>query len=298
MRTLILTMLLLALFSTSCKKNPTPATPVTGGTITITSISPAMFYTDDNITITGTGFNVDIAKDTVEFGRMDDKSDDDTTQVFMAYYKSKITDYTIMSASATKLILKPSVPDSLYKTVFTNNYNHSSENIRFRVKSAGSSAISDIVTFKNIPFIATLIDANHPMRPNDSAQVDITGVFSNSICDVNLYISGNKALGCTYADQYLNSNLYYVPGPCTCEDFGTLVYGCPQGVNSLSKGRLVSYNAGNQIATIRFLMPGNFFGTSVGGGYGPVINLKVQAVNKDGRSGPVRTLATELFPTH
>ena len=298
MRTLLLAILTLTLITTSCKKNPIPATPVTSGAITITSISPAMFYTDDVITITGTGFNPDLTKDTVEFGRMDDKSDDDTTQVFMAYYKSKVTDYTIMSASATKLILKPSVRDSLYKIVFTSNYNHSSENIRFRVKSAGSSAISDVVTFKNIPYINTLIDANHPMRPNDSADVDITGVFSNNLCDVNLYISGNKALGCTYADQYLNSNLYYVPGPCTCEDFGTLVYGCPQGLNSLSKGRLVSYNAGNHIASIRFLMPANFFGTSVGGGYGPVINLKVQAVNKDGRSGPIRILATELFPTH
>src|SRR5689334_23613483 len=39
-------------------------------TLTIASITPVNPYPDDEITITGTGFDADATKDTVEFGRL------------------------------------------------------------------------------------------------------------------------------------------------------------------------------------------------------------------------------------
>src|ERR1700749_422186 len=77
---LTFTIALLALLMWGCKKDspapaknnptgstPTGSTPATGG-VTITSVSPSSFYADQELTITGTGFNPDKTKDTVFFG--------------------------------------------------------------------------------------------------------------------------------------------------------------------------------------------------------------------------------------
>jgi len=250
-------------------------------------------------------------KDTVDFGSFDipDLGDpgyvNDTTHVFEPFYLNAITktNYIVISASATQLVIKPLAPDSLYKLVFTKNYNHSSGDYNFRVRSKGASAVSKRVTLKNVPVIYAYNINDYPdtyaLTPGDSTEVIISGVFSNNICDVSLYLSCSKVLGCTYADQYINNyNISYVPGPCTCTDFGTRVYGCPTGGNGFSSGRLVKYDELNHRATIRFLMPANFFNTTFGGGYAPFINITAKAINKDGRSSKVVILTTRIFPTH
>src|SRR5689334_25443248 len=77
MRTITSGMLILSLLFSSCKKGTTSTTnPPPGGgggggntSLTVTGISPLDPYPGDVITITGTGFNTDITKDTVVIGK-------------------------------------------------------------------------------------------------------------------------------------------------------------------------------------------------------------------------------------
>lgn len=298
MRVSLFALLVLTLSFYFCTKKNDITNNTTKSYIKITSITPVNVYTDESITINGVGFNVDKSKDTIDFGRLDEKSDDDTTLVFKPYYKSHPNDYIITDASVTQLVIKPNLPDSLYKVIFPKN-TIATVKVNFRVRSNGAVAISNAVMFKDVPKIYTSLTSDYPMFPNDSAEAIITGVYSNNICDVSLYLSCTHTSGCDFANQYINSNLSYVPEPCDCDDFGTLVYGCgPEGVNRFSHGRLVSYDSINKKAVVNFLVPANLLGTTVGGGYGPVINIKAKAINKDGRSGPVAILPIQIFPTH
>src|SRR5262245_52302832 len=71
--------------------------------ITITAVAPANPYPDDQITITGTGFNADASKDTVEFGYL-------TNGNFGAWHAGLSTEWaslcTVVSATATQLVVK------------------------------------------------------------------------------------------------------------------------------------------------------------------------------------------------
>ena len=78
--------------------------------ITITSISPANPYPDDEITINGTGFNADKTKDTVEFGKL-------MGSALSAWHDGLPNEWasltTIVSASATQLVIKAVNPQPL-----------------------------------------------------------------------------------------------------------------------------------------------------------------------------------------
>ena len=308
-----LLVLLIFLMVVSCNpsKDPVPAT-ATKNKITITSITPAAVYTDEPITIAGTGFDTDMAKDTVDFGRLDlpDPGDpdyvNDTTQVFHPFsnkFKIAKANYIIVSATTTQLIIKSLAPDSLQKAVFkqvvvggndlVNKYN-------FRVRSKGASAVSSkTVTLKtSVPLVYHNFDDT--LAPGDSAVFTIRGVYSNSICDVNLYMSCSKIGGCTYVDKYIGSNLSVAP-PCTCEDFGTLVSGCPIGVNGISKGKVLKYDEVTHQATVQFLFPNNFFNTSYPYPQqyvNTMIDIQIMGITKDGRSGKPIGVRTYIFPTH
>ena len=113
MRTVIV--ILLLFFHTvfySCNKSSGTAAPVTlpvSAAITITSISPASPYANDEITITGTGFNPDKTKDTVDFG-----GGDPASGIFNPYLQGQGTSSkaVVISASATQLVIKAVNPDS------------------------------------------------------------------------------------------------------------------------------------------------------------------------------------------
>jgi hypothetical protein len=111
MRKTVSSILVSLLVICSCKKspsNPVPA-PVNSGVITITGISPAIPYADDEITIMGTGFNPDKTKDTVDFGGGDPASG------FFEPYAQGLNNSSktvIVSATATQLVIKSVNPDS------------------------------------------------------------------------------------------------------------------------------------------------------------------------------------------
>ncbi len=248
----------------------------------------------------------------MDFGRLifPDPGDpdyvNDTTKVFQLFsnqFKIAKANYIIVSATTTQLVIKALDPDPLQKAVFKQvvvGGNDLMNNYSFRVRSNGASAVSSkTVTLKTaVPLVYH--NFGDTLTPGDSAVFTIRGVYSNSICDVNLYMSCSKIGGCTYVDKYIGPNLSVAP-PCDCKDFGTLVSGCPIGVNGLSKGKLLKYDAINHLATVQFLFPYNYFNTSYP--YPPqyvntMIDIQIMGINKDGRSGKPIGVRTYIFPTH
>jgi hypothetical protein len=295
----------LTLLTVSCTKTGNNGTNPPGngsGKVTVTSISADNFYPDENITITGTGFDPDKTKDIIEIGVMDDASDDDTTQVFHSYYVDGDAYFSIVSATSTQLVVKAVSPDSLIEKLLRTQLYYSFARGVFQITVSGSSAITSSFKIKNIPDVSAGLDLNtyHPMYPGDSVLLRLGGIFNNSICDMSVYFSGSKLAGCDFIDPYMNSNIYYVPTPCPCEDFSVLVYGCGQGGgNNFSKGRLVSYDSVNNSAVIIGIIPENFFNTTYGAGtWGPVINIKLKAVNSVGKTSKVVTFPIATVPSH
>jgi hypothetical protein len=186
--------------SFSCKKsNPANGGNNSGGTngggngggnnssITITSISPANPYADEEITINGTGFDADKTKDTVEFGKLVGSA--------LAPWHDGLSDEwasltTIISASATKLVIKAVNPQSLDY----NSFALSPASIAaLSVRAGGKKVVSALIPFKRLmqlSFIKNIDAGNGIGRPNDSLEISGTG-FRKSGLSVSI---GDKQL--------------------------------------------------------------------------------------------------------
>jgi hypothetical protein len=303
MRTIISVILVLSLIISSCSKSPTNPAPVpgTGGPITITGISPAIPYADDEITITGTGFNPDKTMDTVDFG-----TGDPVSGIFGPYTQGQTTasKAIVISASTTQLVIKAVNSDSTvtsgldYQLFKRSNIGLNALN-RIRVRSGGLKAISNLTPFKQLPYAEIDGTANNGtwqtnnffMVPNDSVSVTLYGVNSNNGCDNKITLSCNKAL-CTFVDNYLNLN--GTSPQCNCDDFGTTVYGC---AGALFQGKLISYTPQLHLANIHFLVPPNFFGTPVNTVINSRILIKMQFTNADGKSRS-KPVVCWTYPSH
>ena len=290
MRTSISVILVLSIIIYSCSKSSVnPAPPVVSGSITITGISPAIPYADDEITITGTGFNPDKTKDTVDFG-----TGDPVSGIFGPYAQGLTTasKAMVISASATQLVIKAVNSDStatsgldyqLFKRTNINGFNAFN---RIRVRSGGLKAISNLTPFKQLTYAeidGTAINGNGQnnnffMAPNDSVSVVLYGVNSNNACEIKISLSCSKLL-CSFVDNYLTPGT--TSPQCDCNDFGTIVYGCG---GTVFQGKLISYNPQLHYANIHFLVPSNFFGTSVNNAFNSLILIKMQVTNADGKS--------------
>lgn len=288
MRTLFSAIVILAVTSFSCKKNPATPPPVNGGnngSITITGISPAMPYADDEITITGTGFNADKTKDTVDFG-----GGDPLSGIFNPYsVTTNISKAVVISATATQLVIKAVNPDStttigLNAQLFNLTSGFNSLN-RLRVRSNGLKAISSLTPFKQIPRVAldqvaangawlpSITDGGSSwITPNDSVAVFIYGYkanINNSADNSNISLSCNIGGSCTFANGYLTFN--GISPQCNCDNFAVL------------KTKLISYNATKNFAIVNFLVPANFFNTPVTNANPARILIKMQVQNSDGK---------------
>ena len=155
--------------------------------LTISSISPANPYPDDEITINGTGFNADATKDTVEFGKK-------VGDVFAPWNdgdpdeQAKLV--TIKSASATKLVIKAANPFPLDYNAFPSG---NTSIAVMQIKAGGKKVISSVIPFKRLVVVSTLknIDNNNAGigRPNDSLVIGGKGFASSG---VNVSIGGTS----------------------------------------------------------------------------------------------------------
>lgn len=307
MRTINSVIFVLLLIISSCSKstnNPAPD-PGTGGPITITSISPAMPYADDEITITGTGFNPDKTKDTVDFG-----IGDPATGLFYPYGQGQGTasKAVVISASATQLVIKSATPDSaltltsgldyqLFKTL--NFGNNASNHIRIRANSL--KAISNLTPFKQLPDMVMSEVVYYGqwynygpyswLQPNDSVSVFLYGVNSSIACESKVFLSCSKS-SCSFVDGYLTLN--GLSPQCNCDNFGTIVYGCG---GTVFQGKLINYIPDQHFAEIHFLVPSNFFGTGINPGNSGGIRIKIKVENTDGKS-KTKLVVCMVYPNH
>jgi len=306
MRIIILLLILpVILFSCSKSGNNTGTTVppvVTGGPITITAITPAKPYADDTITITGTGFNPDKTKDTVDFG-----IGFASAGGFEPYINGRTTasKAVIVSATATQLVIKAVNPDSiglgatsagLNKILFQGtvlNVNNGLNQIRVR---SGGTQTSKLTPFKEIPWFQ-ISDANYPvfpMAPNDSLEVTLHGVNSTSTCGTTITLSCSTTSGCTFVNGYLTLNGN--SPQCNCDQFGTIIYGC---FGNTFFGKLISHD--QYMDVVHGIVPSNFFNTAypVSAPYytNARIFIRMKMENPDGRTAitPVICLA---YPRH
>ncbi|MEO7048181.1 MAG: IPT/TIG domain-containing protein [Ferruginibacter sp.] len=313
MRTIILSAIVI-LFAIGCKKTNTPVVPPSGGSgpISITSISPAKPYADDEITITGTGFNPDKTKDTVDFG-----GGDAAAGTFSPYFYGEGTTSkaVIISATGTQLVIKAVNPDSaevvtptgtskrgLNKMLFNNVQatNNSLNQIRVRV---GAVQTSKLTPFKQLPLAHITINGSptniYTLAPNDSFEVTLNGVNSDNPCSsgVKLYLScGNPGVGgCGFVNNYLTFN-GNTP-QCNCDNFGTLVLGC-QG-NTLA-GKVITHTPLYDI--VHCIVPANFFNTSYSAQSAANntarILIKMKMINEDGKEFILAPVYCYAYPTH
>lgn len=155
--------------------------------LTITSITPTHPYPDDTITITGTGFNPDKSKDSVEFGKVS------ATGPFHSWYDGAEEDWAsttiLIEATSTKLVIKAKNPYPLdYKAFYrlvSSPTDPSPPSIAgVRVLTGGKQVQSAPIPFKRhmelrrITYVKT---GGETGRPNDSLLIigdgfDTTGV--------------------------------------------------------------------------------------------------------------------------
>ena len=300
MRTLFFATIIILLIVVSCKKSPnTPTPPVNGGSITITGITPAMPYADDSIIITGTGFNPDKTKDTVDFGIGVAAAGGFQPHVDGRTTASKAI---ILSATATQLIIKSLNPDSiglgatsdgLDRVLFLGGVLNPRNGVNeIRVRSGGLQ-VSKRTPFKEIPWFR-VSDPNYPispMAPNDSLEIELHGVNSTNACGTTISLSCSTTGGCTFVNGYLTFN-GNTP-QCNCDQFGTTIYGC---VGSTFFGKLISHD--KYVDVVHCLVPSNFFNTSYPPYYPNVrVFIKMKMENPDRRTAitPAICLA---YPRH
>ena len=302
MRTVISAILLLTVLF-ACNKGSGITPPPAAGAITITAISPAMPYADDEITITGSGFNPDKTKDTVDFG-----GGDPASGIFNPYVQGQgnASKTIIVSASATQLVIKAVNPDSSASGLDYQLFKRANIGLnvvnRIRVRSNGLKTMSNLLPFKQLPDLSIETVADNGqwlqsygtlswMRPNDSVRVVLYGVNNGNACESKLTISCNKA-ACSFVDGYLTLN--GLSPLCNCGDFGTALYGC---AGTLFQGKLINYTAGNHLATVHCLIPANFFATAVTPNYDPGIRLQMKVTNSDGKSKTIEAVCM-VYPHH
>lgn len=311
MRTITLSFMIV-LFAMACTKNSVPVTPsvTTGGTITITAISPAMPYADDEITITGTGFNVDKAKDTVDFG-----GGDAATGHFVPYFYGQGTTSKaiVISATSTKLVIKAVNPDSaevvtptstshygLNKALFSDvlGTTNSLNQIRVRV---GGKQTSALTPFKQLPWAQitdlTGLSTITPLAPGDAFGVTMHGVNSDTLCGnrAKLYLSCGASAGCGFVGGYINPDFNGNTPQCNCDDFGTLVYGC---ANNVYVGKTLSHSS---VDLVQCLVPPRFFLTDYSpqkAGNNTRVLIKLKMINNDGKVFVLAPVYCLAYPTH
>jgi len=301
MRIIILLLILpVILFSCSKSGNNTGTTVppvVIGGPITITAITPAKPYADDTITITGTGFNPDKTKDTVDFG-----IGDAAPGYFNPYFNGNGTasKAIIISASSTQLVIKALNADSgntgLDRALFNGVPGNNPLN-QIRVRSLGAK-VSKLTPFNELPWIQITNSGGYPLAglaPNDSFEVAIHGVNSNSSCGARLSMSCGNITGCTFVNGYLTYN-GNTP-QCVCDVFGTIVYGC---MGNVFTGKLISHTAALDV--VHCLLPANFFNTTYSANAAANnfarILVKMRVENPDGKTRTVIPVICLAYPTH
>ncbi len=178
---------LILLFSLQECKSPTdapkinPIVPGPTGEMTIISISPETFYADDEITIFGTGFNTDIAKNLVEMGSAG-------IGPFQPFNKTFDTDpsFTVLSATATKIVAKAVEPSTIdFKIYYDAAY-------RIQVTNLDKSALGAIKHSKRLmSFNLSLADAIAPqpgcfqfVQAGDSIKLSGTSFYGS--CSVSI----------------------------------------------------------------------------------------------------------------
>ncbi len=341
----LLLFFILVVFFISCKKEiqvpiiPAGATPITITDIVSNSVSASQSsyaYYDQSITITGTGFNPDMKKDTVDFGQFY-LNVDETDSVFSvsiwvfinnnihlsATPHNTINDYVITSATSTQLVIKAVAPDVLSKLLFnekavTTDFTNS-RLLRFRVRSNGASAISKPITIKNDPSGSVwgnttyYTDQGGGVRnyysynglvPGDTSIFYVNGIYSNDICEVKVELNCSGSCGNAYIAPFLGKNLSNTPpsSVCDCNSWTTVI-----GCNTASVySKILSYDKSRYTARIIFVMPPGFFGA--GTAFNPnktnldqqlTTNIKARVTNKDGRvSKVITTTPTFVFPFH
>ena len=155
--------------------------------ITVTSISPANPYPDDEFTVIGTGFNTDASKDTVEFGRLINGN-------FGAWHDYDSTGgCNVISATTTELKIKAVNTFSLDLASFPNNTNSIAV---VQVRSGGKKAVSSVIPFKRLMLLSSITNpdlfGNAIGRPNDSLVIGGKGFRSTG---VSAYIGGTQLSG-------------------------------------------------------------------------------------------------------
>jgi hypothetical protein len=166
----------------SCNKNnsggnnPNPPGGGGGGTnnnLTITSITPANPYPDDEFIINGTGFNANTTLDTVEFGRMVGSN-------FGAWHDGPQTEWaslcTVISATTTQLKIKSGSPFAL------DYYSYSPSPLSSiavaQVRTGGKKAVTPIIPFKRFMTLGFITNPDNNTsigRPNDSLEINGRG---------------------------------------------------------------------------------------------------------------------------
>jgi len=157
--------------------------------ITITSLSPANPYPDDEITINGTGFNADKTKDTVEFGKL-------MGSALAAWHDGLPEEWasltTIVSASATQLVIKAVNPQPLD----FNSFDLSPVSIAaLSVRTGSKKVVSSLIPFKRLMqlnYIEDVDAGNSNGRPNDSLEISGTGFRKSGLA---VSIGGTQLTG-------------------------------------------------------------------------------------------------------
>ena len=158
-----------------------------GGAITVTSISPAHPYPDDEITITGTGFNPDASKDTLEFGRIGNGN-------FGAWHDGLETEWPslckVVSATATQLVVKSVNPFVLDLYSFSQG---TTSIALLQIRSGGKKAVTPVIPFKRLLMLNFI---NNPDfngyqigRPSDSLVITGKGIAKSG---VKVFLEGTQ----------------------------------------------------------------------------------------------------------
>lgn len=193
-KTIIFLALVAALINSCSKTSSPPATGNNGGSnntggnnnggsnptgITVTSITPANPYPDEEITITGTGFNADATKDTLEFGRL-------ISGNFGAWHDGLDADWSslckVVSATATQLVVKSVNPVHLDYDAF----NISATSIALlQIRTGGKKAVTPLIPFKRLLQLNNITNPdlfNDAIgRPNDSLVIGGKGFAANGV---------------------------------------------------------------------------------------------------------------------
>ena len=173
------------LMNCSSSDEPNPLGP--GGDLTITSVTPETIYADDEITITGTGFDPDKSKNLVQMGS--------GTSPFIPFNKTFDSDpsFEVLSATATQLVVKAVEPQRI------NNEIYYGGEYPIQVTVNGKTALGSIKNTKRLmsfnintsQVINRVIGCLDYIQPGDSLHIDGLGFYGNC----SMFINNNKVPG-------------------------------------------------------------------------------------------------------